>query len=75
VKAPRRCPKSWLAISDSDSPAQLTAMNGPSRRGEAEWMLWATSSLPTPVSPSIRTVQSPWATVSMSRYSSCIERL
>ena len=55
VNAPRRWPKSWLAASSSERPAQLTATNGPSRRALSWWIARATSSLPVPVSPSMST--------------------
>ncbi len=45
---------------------QLTTTNGPSRRGLAKWMARATSSLPVPLSPVMRTVPSTRAIFSMS---------
>jgi len=45
---------------------QLTAMNGRSVRGLAEWMARATSSLPVPLSPVIKIVASVTATFSTS---------
>ena len=56
VKAPFSCPNSSLSISSLGMAAQLTATKGLSRRGERAWMALAASSLPVPVSPSIRTV-------------------
>ena len=41
----------------SCSTAQFRATNGPLRRLSAAWIAWATSSLPVPVSPWIRTVE------------------
>jgi hypothetical protein len=35
---------------------QLTATNGPLRRGESWWIAWAQSSLPVPLSPARRRV-------------------
>ena len=66
VKAPRRWPKSSLSSSPSESAAQLTATKRWSRRGPAAWMARATSSLPVPVSPSMRTVVRELATRAIS---------
>src|SRR5207302_1037410 len=38
--------------------AQLTATNGPLRRGESSWTVRATSSLPVPLSPAMKSVAS-----------------
>jgi len=67
VKAPRRWPKSSLSRSDSGSAAQLTATKGSLARALAAWMPRATSSLPVPVSPSIRTAIGDAAALSISR--------
>ena len=58
VNEPFSWPKSWLSISDAAIALQLMATNGPSARGPCEWSAWAISSLPQPVSPVIRTVDS-----------------
>ncbi len=55
VKAPRSWPKSSLSSSSRGIAAALTATKGPSARGLAAWMARATSSLPVPLSPVIRT--------------------
>ena len=63
VKAPFSWPNSSLSSSGSGSAAQLTATSGPRpRSASASWRAWATSSLPVPVSPVIRTVQAEAAT-------------
>ena len=49
-------------MSSGEIAPQLTTMNGRSRRAEASWIPRATSSLPLPVSPSIRTGTSDAAT-------------
>ena len=56
VKAPRRCPKSWLSSSVSGIAPQLSAMNARSRRALAACTARATSSFPTPLSPVISTL-------------------
>ncbi len=56
VKLPFSWPKSSDSISSSGIAAQLTWTNGRSRRGEWRWMARATSSLPVPLSPVMRTV-------------------
>ena len=53
-KAPRRCPNSSASASASGSAPQLTATKAPPRLDSA-WTARATSSLPVPVSPPIRT--------------------
>ena len=58
VKAPATCPNSSLSAMDSGSAAQLTWISASSRRGEVSWICRATSSLPTPVSPVMRTARS-----------------
>ena len=55
VKAPFSCPNNSLSRSVSGNAAQLTATNGRSRRPDAAWIARATSSLPVPRSPAIRT--------------------
>jgi hypothetical protein len=62
VKAPRLCPNSSASSRVSGSAPQSTITNGPWARGEASWIARATSSLPVPVSPWIRTVASLAAT-------------
>ena len=62
VNAPRTCPKSSLSRSSPGSAAQLTATNGPPLRGEWAWSARATTSLPVPLSPVMRTFASlPWS--------------
>ena len=56
VKDPFSCPKSSLSISPSGIAAQFTEMKGLSARSEFFCMDFATSSLPVPDSPRIRTV-------------------
>ena len=56
VKEPFSWPNSSLSISSSGIAAQLTCTNVSSRRSELRWMARATSSLPTPLSPVMRTV-------------------
>jgi hypothetical protein len=56
VNAPFSWPNSSLSMSCSGIAAQLTGMNGIRARGESEWIVRATTSLPTPVSPRIRTM-------------------
>ena len=62
VKAPRSKPKSSDSSSSDGSAAQLTFTKVLSRRGDEEWTARATSSLPVPLSPRIRTVTSVSAT-------------
>jgi hypothetical protein len=50
--------------------AQLTGTKGPLRRVEEAWMMRATCSLPTPVSPVMRTGRSPCRSGSIWRYRS-----
>ena len=66
VKDPLAWPKSSLSAIDSGSAAQLTWIKASSPREDAAWSCWATSSLPTPVSPRIRTGRSLRATTSIS---------
>ena len=56
VNDPFSWPKSSLSRRFSGRAAQLTSTNGAVRRGDAPWTARATSSLPVPVSPTIRTV-------------------
>ena len=67
VKAPRTCPNSSLSSSSPGSAPQLTATNGPLRRGERAWIAWATTSLPVPLSPVRSTVASLCSRFSTSR--------
>ena len=53
--------KSSVSRSVSAMAAQLTATNGLVARAEWAWMYWATTSLPTPLSPVIKTLASPAA--------------
>ncbi len=55
VNAPFSWPKSSLSMSVGGSAARFTAMNGPSTRREKRCTARATSSLPVPVSPVIKT--------------------
>ena len=74
--APVKLPFTWPKSSDSSRvsgrPAQLTAMNARSARGLLVWMARATSSLPTPLSPVMRTLASDRAMRSISWRSSSI---
>ena len=51
---------------------QFTGMNGRLARDEMRWMAAATSSLPVPLSPSIRTGESVTATLEMTSLTCCI---
>src|SRR6185503_10098532 len=66
VKLPFTCPKSSDSSSVSGRPAQLTGANTWLARGPREWIARATISLPTPLSPVIRTFASERATRSIS---------
>src|SRR5205807_2451710 len=55
VKLPFMCPNSSLSISSVGIAAQFTSTKGPRARGESVWMARATSSLPVPFSPVMRT--------------------
>lgn len=57
VKEPFSWPKSSLSRSWGERAAQLTATNLFSGLPEREWMAWATSSFPVPLSPSMSTVR------------------
>ena len=56
VNAPFSWPKSSERRSVSTSAAQLTLTSGPARAALAAWIASATSSLPVPLSPRMRTV-------------------
>ena len=62
VKAPRSWPNSSLSISSEGMAAQLTSTNGAPARLLLAWSQRATSSLPVPFSPVIRTRASHGAT-------------
>ena len=62
VKAPGSCPKSSLATTPSAKTPQFSATKGLEARPLWSWMARATSSLPVPVSPRIRTGTSVAAT-------------
>ena len=64
-----------LAEIGSETAAQLTATNGSLARGEPRWMARATTSLPVPLSPRIRTVVLPTATSSAAASTSRIAAL
>src|SRR6516225_4099283 len=55
VNEPFSWPNSSLSMRVSGKAAQLIATNGPWRRALSSWMVRATSSLPVPLSPVIRT--------------------
>ena len=55
VNAPFSWPKISLSSSVSGIAAQLTATKGPRPRGDSSWSVRATSSLPVPLSPVMRT--------------------
>jgi hypothetical protein len=63
VNAPRSCPNSSASIKLSGSAAHDSATNGPSRRVELRWIARAMTSLPVPLSPSMRIDASVLATV------------
>src|SRR5207249_12010382 len=58
VNEPRSWPKISLSSNVSGIAAQLTATNGPLRRGESSWTVRATNSLPVPLSPAMKSVAS-----------------
>ncbi len=66
VNAPFSCPNSSDSISVSEIAATFTGTNGSSRRGPCRWIARATSSLPVPLSPTIRTVSGFRATAPIS---------
>ena len=63
VKAPRTWPNSSLSSRLCDSAAQWTLTNGRAARGLARWIAAASSSLPVPLSPRIRTADGLAATL------------
>jgi hypothetical protein len=75
VKAPFSWPNNSLSSRFSDNAAQLTASMGRSRRSLAWWMARATTSLPVPLSPRIRTVELLRPTRSIFSRTSCITGL
>src|SRR5438105_1036401 len=58
VKAPFSCPKSSFSTKPSGIAAQFRATKGCSRRGDKWWIARAKSSLPVPLSPSSKAVES-----------------
>ena len=56
VNEPRSWPKSSDSMSLSGMAAQLTCTNGPAFTSEPSWIARATSSLPVPLGPTMRTV-------------------
>jgi len=68
VKAPFSWPKISLSSSVSGIAAQLIATNGAFARGLSWWIVCATSSLPVPDSPLMRTDAEVGAACSMTRY-------
>src|SRR5580765_84036 len=75
VNAPLTCPNSSDSSSVSGMAAQFTLMNGLLWRAPRLWSARATSSLPVPVSPVIRTVLGASATCSIRLITSAIARL
>ena len=71
VNAPFSWPNNSLPISSLDRAPQLVATNLPSAL-LALWIAWATTSLPTPLSPNNITLADVLATRSIIKYSSCI---
>ncbi len=65
VNAPFSWPNNSEAISEGARAVQFTLTKARSERGECLWMARATSSLPVPVSPVMRTVESVGATFSI----------
>ena len=55
MNAPFSCPNSSLSSSVSGIAEQFTATKGALRRGDISWRVRATSSLPVPLSPEMRT--------------------
>ena len=70
VNAPFICPKSSLSTSPVGIAPQFTFTSGRCLRLLWLWMARAINSLPDPVSPNIRTVESVGATVSILRKTS-----
>jgi len=79
VAAPVNAPRTWPNSSDSSSvsgmAAQFTLMRGMFRWALRSWMARASSSLPVPVSPMMRTVLLVSATRSAFAITSWITRL
>jgi hypothetical protein len=77
--APVKLPRTWPNSSDSRSvsgrPAQFTGTKDRLARALRQWIAWATSSLPTPLSPVMRILASESAMRSISCLSSIIGRL
>ena len=65
-KGPRLVPEKVLSRRVSGRAPQLTATNGACERPERSWMWRASTSLPTPVSPTMSTEESNCATRSAS---------
>ena len=76
VCAPVKAPRSWPKSSDSSRSfgiaAVLIATNGPLARGLCLCSALATSSLPEPDSPVMRTVTMLWLSLPIARKTSCI---
>ena len=75
VNAPLVCPKSSASSNVSGSAPQSTMTKGFAAREELSWMAAATSSLPVPVSPWTRTVESVRAILASRAKSSRMGRL
>ena len=69
VNAPFTCPNSSLSISVGTSDPQSTVTNGFAAFGPLKWIDRATSSLPVPLSPRIKTGCVEYATFDRIRYS------
>ncbi len=63
VNDPFSCPNSADSTSSEGMAARFTGMNGPSARPDSRWIIRASSSLPVPLSPRMRTVASSAATL------------
>ena len=72
VKAPRSWPNNSLSNRSFGIAAVLMAMNGLAARGLCRCSANATSSLPVPDSPVIKTVACDWERRPMARNTSCI---
>ena len=66
VNEPRSWPKSSDSMSESGIAAQFTCTNGPAFTSEPSWIARATSSLPVPLGPTMRTVAGVGAAFAMS---------
>ena len=75
MNAPFSWPKSSLSRRVSASAAQCSLTNGAFARGLFSWMACATSSLPVPLSPVMRTLARLGATCSMTSNTCCIAGL